>query len=126
MPSPIRLFLLVVACALLSVASATETMTLCLNCTRSSQCSLDNDPQSFVVPTGSCYSPTKLFPDDADVWGEGDIRDVCHDLFIERSFFGSVDGSCQGEPTDVYKLEYDTCLGPFGAPRPWGVFSKCY
>ena len=83
---------------------------------------LPTDKKTFEVPVGRCFNPLDTWPDDGDVWGEFDVLDECGDRILTRSFFSSTDGSCSGDPTDSYKLEYDTCLGPFGAPRPWGVF----
>ena len=100
-----------------------EMMTLCLNCTRSDECAGDSDPQVFTVPVGECFNPLATWPDSGDVWGEFDILDECGELALTRTFFASTNGSCAGAPTDSYTLPYDTCLGPFGAPRPWGVFT---
>ena len=100
-----------------------ETMTLCLNCTRADLCALDSDPLTFAVPVGTCFNPRVEFPDaSGDVWGDYDVLDACGERAVTRRFFASANGTCAGEPTDSYELEYDTCLGPFGAPRPWGVF----
>ena len=97
-------------------------MTLCAECTKADGCSKDADAQTFKVPTGSCFSPLQEFPDDGEVWGEFDVLDECNRGFLIRTFYSSNDGSCVNA-TDSYKLEYDTCLGPFGEPRPWGVFT---
>jgi hypothetical protein len=69
-----------------------------------------------------CFNPQVLFPDSGDVWGEFDVMDTCGPLRLTRTFYSSTDGSCT-TVTDSYDLEYNTCLGPFGAPRPWGVFT---
>jgi len=99
-----------------------ETMTVCRNCTRSDGCYGDDDSRTFNIIPGDCTSPKASFPDDLDLWGEFDFVDVCNEHLLVRTFFASKDGSCQVE-TDEYKLEYNTCLGPFGPDTPWGVFS---
>lgn len=56
-------------------------------------------------------------------------------IMFHRYFFTTMDSSCGGEPnqynpedvdisksTDGYKLPLDQCIGPFGPPRPWGMF----
>jgi hypothetical protein len=40
--------------------------------------------------------------------------------FLGRFIFPSVNGTCTGPVTDTFDLPLDTCIGPFGAPRPWG------
>lgn len=111
-----------VLCALGARADV-ETMTLCLNCTRADLCALDADPLAFDVPVGACFNPRVEFPDaSGDVWGDNDVLDTCGERAVTRRFYASANGSCAGDPTDSYELEYDACLGPFGAPRPWGVF----
>jgi len=100
-----------------------ETMTLCLNCSLADLCVDDNDPQNFLVPVGTCFNPLLIYPDSGDVWGEYDVLDECNYLSITRKIFSSTNATCSGEVTDEYHLPYDSCLGPFGAPRPWGVFT---
>eukprot|EP00617_Octactis_speculum_P027391 CAMPEP_0185762462 /NCGR_PEP_ID=MMETSP1174-20130828/21431_1 /TAXON_ID=35687 /ORGANISM="Dictyocha speculum, Strain CCMP1381" /LENGTH=103 /DNA_ID=CAMNT_0028444149 /DNA_START=13 /DNA_END=324 /DNA_ORIENTATION=+ len=96
-------------------------MTLCMNCTRADACAKDTDPKVFDVPVGRCFSPTIEFPDDSDSWGEFDILDECDRFSLTRNFYASSDASCTNV-TDSYVLRYNTCLGPFSPPRPWGVF----
>jgi hypothetical protein len=82
-----------------------------------------DDCKSYVTPLGQCFNGQSLFPDDPS-WGLYDISDVglSNDSF-SREFFGSKDGNCTGEPTDSFILPIHECVGPFGAPRPWGDFS---
>jgi hypothetical protein len=79
--------------------------------------------KSYVTPLDQCFNGQSLFPDDPS-WGFYDISDVVlsNDSF-SRHFFGSKDGNCTGEPTDSFILPIHECVGPFGAPRPWGDFS---
>ncbi|GMH54982.1 hypothetical protein TL16_g08828 [Triparma laevis f. inornata] len=98
-----------------------ETMTLCLNCSNTDGCESDSSPLEFEVPVDTCFSPTELYPDAGDVWGEYDILDTCNERGVKRVIFDSKNGTCLNA-TDTYILQYDKCLGPFGAPRPWGVF----
>ena len=100
-----------------------ETMTVCANCTATDGCDESSpESKSFKIKPNKCTSPTIAFPDDLDLWGDFDFLDVCDEHRLVRTFFSSKDGSCLGQ-TDVYKLEYNTCLGPFGPETPWGVFS---
>jgi hypothetical protein len=82
-----------------------------------------DDCKSYVTPLGQCFNGQSLFPDDPS-WGVYDISDavLSNDSF-RRQFFGSKDGNCTGEPTDSFVLPIHECVGPFGAPRPWGEFS---
>jgi len=110
--------------------STVETMTLCVNCSDDSGCSKDRAAVVYHPPVGRCFSPPKLYPDDP-AWGPSDVRDSCkaadgdsrtYSTSLVREFFNTTDGSCGGEPTDSYELPLGTCVGPFGKPRPWGVF----
>ena len=106
--------------ALLGLAA--EVMTLCLNCTQSDGCSGDVSRETFHVPIGRCFSPPKLFPG-SKAWGASDTLDICSgNVSVKRTFYASTDGSCTNE-TDSYTLDTGVCLGPFGMPRPWGVFT---
>lgn len=40
-----------------------------------------------------------------------------------RYIFASTNGACTGDITDAFVLPTDVCVGPFGAPRPWGKFT---
>lgn len=103
--------------------SSTLTQTLCSDCSKSTLCDESENSIVYSIQNSSCYNPQALFPDDkGDVWGENDIMDECDDRRLVRTFYSSTDGSCTNS-TDSYKLEYDTCLGPFGPTYPWGVFN---
>ena len=92
-----------------------EHMKLC-----SDRC--DSDCKMYDVPVGECFSPSRLFPGDAQ-WGDGDVLDTCNTTHLDRSFFASRDGSCQNRTGGFDGLPLHTCIGPFGKPRPWGEFS---
>ncbi len=57
-------------------------------------------------------------------WGDFDILDVCElsGVVVNRSFYASKDGTCSVR-TDGYVLRTQQCVGPFGTPRPWGLFT---
>jgi hypothetical protein len=96
-----------------------------------------DDCKSYLTPLRQCFNGQALFANDPS-WGDYDVQDVTVDwslsmfndsdndvnstLFV-RYFFGSKDGNCTGEPTDSFTLPIHECVGPFGAPRPWGEFS---
>ncbi len=50
---------------------------------------------------------------------------------LKRTFYQSRDGTCAGRENldqlngndDSFTLPFDTCVGPFGPPRPWGKFT---
>jgi hypothetical protein len=88
--------------------------TLCSN--RDKNCAL------FESPVAVCYNGQSLFPNDPS-WGEYDIWDIVVDStsFI-RTFYFSVNASCQNS-ADTFTLPFDECVGPFGQPFPWGIFS---
>ena len=133
-----------------------EVMTLCVDCTEANLCQKDADKKVYEPPVGKCYSPSLLWPgDDAwgpfdvlDTWSSSSSLPSTSSSFqhldnissngtrtrsqflppntLTRAFYATKDGSCGGSATDNYDLPVDTCLGPFGKPRPWGVFtSKC-
>lgn len=80
-----------------------------------------SDCKAYSPPLGICYSPPKLWPGDVQ-WGTADTLDTCNGTHLDRSFYSSSNGSCTAR-TDGFSLPLDTCVGPFGKPRPWGNFS---
>lgn len=62
-------------------------------------------------------------------YGEHDIKDELvkqngEIVGIQRSFFQSTNSTCTGGITDSFpNIPLDTCVGPFGEPRPWGVLN---
>ena len=117
----VRLILLIfMACPAAALEDApTLIQTNCENCTLSTLCASDATSSVYKIPTSTCYSPPVLFPSDP-LWGALDVLDVCKPHYLERTFFSSTNGTCCNA-TDVYKLRYDKCLGPFD-PVPWGTF----
>ena len=80
---------------------------------------------SYRTPLGECYNPQKMFPGDAS-WGESDILDdditfTNGQVTFQRSFYSSSDNTCTATPETI-TLPLNECIGPFGAPRPWGSF----
>jgi hypothetical protein len=85
-----------------------------------------HDCKVYRTPLSECYSPSALFPGD-EQWGAFDVFDVLdrtagNDNF-SRTFFNSTDGTCRGQ-TDGFTLPLRQCVGPFGAPRPWGTITQ--
>eukprot|EP00591_Stephanopyxis_turris_P007749 CAMPEP_0195518512 /NCGR_PEP_ID=MMETSP0794_2-20130614/13039_1 /TAXON_ID=515487 /ORGANISM="Stephanopyxis turris, Strain CCMP 815" /LENGTH=195 /DNA_ID=CAMNT_0040647489 /DNA_START=103 /DNA_END=690 /DNA_ORIENTATION=- len=91
---------------------------------------------TYITPLGECYSPSQMFPGDPS-WGDYDILDEILGFTVEnnnsgvnfrRSFYTTTDSTCEGvsvekkEPTDMFILPLNECVGPFGEPRPWGTF----
>ena len=133
--------------ALNALESRNETMTICLNCSDAAGCTHDESPVTYHPPVGTCFSPKALWPDDS-AWGSADVLDSCvssagsaikHAVapgvgiakagstgvapsLLRREFFASTNGTCTGAPTDTFDLPLGVCVGPFGKPRPWGVF----
>jgi hypothetical protein len=80
---------------------------------------------SYRTPLGECYNPQKMFPGDIS-WGESDVMDdnvafTNGHVTFQRKFYSSDDATCTGTP-DTETLPLNECIGPFGAPRPWGTF----
>ena len=102
--------------ALGAPASRVENMTLCNDHCHSDDC------LSYAVPLGECFSPPQLWPGDPQ-WGEHDVLDACvNATHFSRTFYASLDASCARE-TGGFVLPLRECIGPFGKPRPWGVFN---
>ena len=92
--------------------------------------------KQYTTPLNQCYNAKNLFPNDPS-WSEFDIFDEMRMKNLHRTFYKSTDGSCAGreestknivpqpvdEEDDSFILPLDTCVGPFGPPRPWGKFS---
>jgi hypothetical protein len=99
----------------------------------------ESDCVVYKTPWMACYNGQTLFPNDPS-WSKWDILDiplastiigvVDNDnvsppdmLSFRRFFFSTQNTSCASTPTDIYTLPLNACLGPFGAPRPWGNFT---
>ena len=42
---------------------------------------------------------------------------------FDRTFYASADGSCTGAEGAPLTIPFDECIGPFGTPRPIGMYS---
>mmetsp|Transcript_16185 Transcript_16185/g.33395 ORF Transcript_16185/g.33395 Transcript_16185/m.33395 type:complete len:175 (-) Transcript_16185:81-605(-) len=76
--------------------------------------------KSYVTPINTCYSSSKLFPNDPS-WSGKDVRDdiICQTLV--RTIFDTENSTCLGAG-DNFEIPLNECVGPFGKPRPWGTF----
>jgi hypothetical protein len=94
-------------------------MTLCTDkCT--------GDCQSYITPVSKCYNSGALFPNDPS-WSGLDVLDtvICQTL-VRTIFSKSKNASCtvsDDDSDDRFQIPLNECVGPFGAPRPWGWFS---
>ena len=89
------------------------------------------DCREYLLPTNACYNPQTLFPNDPS-WGQYDVIDEILDssesdpiTTFRRTIYPSTNLTCtiDGEdPTDVFTIPLNECVGPFGKPRPWGTF----
>ena len=91
-------------------------MTLCAD-----KCAGENC-KTYVTPINTCYSSSQLFPNDPS-WSGKDFRDelVCQTLV--RTIFDTENSTCH-DVTDTFEIPMNECVGPFGKPRPWGIFSS--
>lgn len=82
----------------------------------------------YLTPVFQCYNAQNESLLNNNAFGKHDIFDEIvpnkHDpVALRRSFFKSSNGSCSGGVTDSFNyLPLNECIGPFGSPRPWGVF----
>jgi hypothetical protein len=76
---------------------------------------------SYVTPLRSCFNGHLMFPGDPSWSGVDIIDEQVDNTSIERSFYASSNGTCDGRPTDGFVLQLNECIGPWGAPRPWGT-----
>lgn len=91
-------------------------MTLCAD-----KCAGENC-KTYFTPINTCYSSSRLFPNDPS-WSGKDFRDdlVCQTLV--RTIFDTENSTCHNV-TDTFEIPMNECVGPFGKPRPWGIFSS--
>lgn len=74
----------------------------------------------YLTPLDFCYNGQDLFPNDPS-WSGFDVLDTLgEDGFLHRSIFSSTDQSCENA-TDELMIDLNICVGPFGAPYPWGI-----
>lgn len=96
-------------------------MTLCED-----KCYLESNCTSYLSPISECYDSGALFPNDPS-WSGKDVLDtvICQTL-IRRIFGSSRNGTCVASPSedddDRFQIPLNECVGPFGQPRPWGMF----
>lgn len=78
------------------------------------------DCKTYVTPINKCYSSSLLFPNDPS-WSGKDFHDelVCETLV--RTIFDTDNSTCR-DATDTFEIPMNECVGPFGKPRPWGIF----
>lgn len=78
---------------------------------------------TYETPLHRCFNGASLFNNSVD-WGDVDIYDeIYSSSLLRRTFYASHNSTCDGPVDDTYDLPLDECLGPFGAPHPWGRFS---
>ena len=110
----------------------------------------EKDCQTYLTPIRTCYSSSKLFPEDPS-WSGYDIFDAIvptstntrrrstsstvvstqtnntaagTSLLLVRTIYQTTNGTCVPSSQDVvFRLELQQCVGPFGRPRPWGIFA---
>jgi len=79
----------------------------------------------YQTPMNACFHGPALFPNDPS-WNATnvDILDTpLNTTHFQRDFYPHTSTiRCQGTPTDGFVLPYHECVGPFGPPRPWGIF----
>mmetsp|Transcript_26447 Transcript_26447/g.57957 ORF Transcript_26447/g.57957 Transcript_26447/m.57957 type:complete len:167 (+) Transcript_26447:91-591(+) len=90
------------------------------------KCAGENS-KTYITPTNKCYSSTLLFPNDPSRSGK-DVYDTTivdpqtpKQTMLIRTFYDTEDGTCRGAG-DVFRIPLNECVGPFGKPRPWGIF----
>mmetsp|Transcript_12175 Transcript_12175/g.28913 ORF Transcript_12175/g.28913 Transcript_12175/m.28913 type:complete len:156 (-) Transcript_12175:121-588(-) len=92
-------------------------MTLCTD-----KCNDDNCI-FYITPINECFSSTVLFPNDHS-WSGKDVRDniITQTQTLVRTIFDTKNGTCNGGGNDIFHIPLNECVGPFGRPRPWGIF----
>ena len=123
------------------VAGAATRIIVQLTMCEDNMCHLDC--QTYVTPLNSCFSSGNLFPNDPswsdgwDIWdttrgevvglsgGVGEEEEAAEHATpktLHRVIFSSKNGTCVGHNPDSFDIPLNFCVGPFGAPRPWGTF----
>jgi hypothetical protein len=81
------------------------------------------DCKTYITPVDECFSSATLFPDDPS-WSGLDVYDRLVGDELLRTIYHTADGSCTpSDNDDRFQIDLNTCVGPFGRPRPWGIFS---
>lgn len=91
-------------------------MTLCVD-----KCA-GGDCKTYITPIDECYSSSFLFPGDPS-WSGKDLVDAidCDTQTLVRTIFDTENSTCLGNE-DRFLIPLNECVGPFGKPRPWGIF----
>lgn len=92
-------------------------MTLCAD-----RCNADC--KSYITPVSECYNSGDMFPNDPS-WSAGlDVLDSVICQRLTRTIFQTSNGSCTtSDSDDRFLIPLEECVGPFGKPRPWGIFA---
>ena len=100
-----------------NIFSSKLNMTLC-----SDKC-VDSNCKTYMTPIDICYSSDRLFPHDPS-WSGKDVRDIItsQTQTLVRTIFFTENSTCNGSQ-DTFHIPLNECVGPFGKPRPWGVFN---
>lgn len=84
-----------------------------------------DDCKTYMTPLDRCYNPFKLFPFD-NSWSDFDIFDsvTTTTTSLNRTIFTTKNVSCTSQSDDDvnFIIPLQECVGPFGKPRPWGIF----
>jgi hypothetical protein len=92
-------------------------MTLCHD-----KCQVE-DCKTYLTSVGICFSSGSLFPKDPS-WSGLDVFDEITNATLHRTIFSTDNDTCGGDESgrDSFYIPLGVCVGPFGAPRPWGTF----
>lgn len=82
----------------------------------------ETECRHYQTPFETCFHGAALFPDDPSWNSTVDIIDKTMNATHFRRTFHEPGDSCRGQPSDDFILPFQVCVGPFGKPRPWGVF----
>lgn len=115
---------------------------LCEDIECSAECKL------YETPLNKCYNGQDMFPGDPS-WGKYDVLDtyLCRGIVsvgtvlvagralgargvddspctsFTRTFYASKGSTCQDKTDSFDSVPLKECIGPFGEPKPWGLFS---
>jgi len=104
-----------------NISSKSIIMVLCSNsCEEDDE---NNDCAAYETALSKCYNGSSMWPND-ESWGAYDIVDEVNlaERYLRRSFYSTSDSTCQGDSTDHFNIPINECVGPFGPPRPYGIF----
>lgn len=78
----------------------------------------DAPVKRFETPLDECYRPPK-----DDQWTTLDVYDTILLEHLHRQFYTSTNRTCNYKNESVLVIPINECVGPMGAPHPWGIFS---